>query len=129
MPDLTPQEPGAIGGVDHGIIDGLAEGTVADIAGAVDALTDDELEQLLAAEQRGKARSGAILAIQREQAQRTIGEAVPDTGAKAQGPAPIGDPSSYASLHARDVDPARIDRPVLTLDGWVLPLPRATGEG
>lgn len=40
----------------------------------------------------------------------------------------IGDARDYAGMLARDIDPANIERPVLTLDGWLLPGARAVGE-
>jgi hypothetical protein len=42
--------------------------------------------------------------------------------------APIGDVVHHAGMAAVDIDPAGLQRPVLSRDGWVLPLPKASGE-
>lgn len=125
---LTPQEPGDVPAVDNGKIDGLAEGNVGDLVESLDALEDLEIEQLLAAEKRGKNRSTALAAIQREQERRKVDAENPAPGTDTD-VSPIGDDASYAHMRAAEIDPAKLQRPVLSRDGWVLPLPRATGEG
>lgn len=126
-PDIQPQEPGAIAGVDQSKLDVLADGTVGDIAEALPSLSDLELAQLATIEAAGKNRKSALQAINdelegRESPQQPV---APADNSKA----PLGDNGGYAHLHARDVDPRQLERPVLTLDGWVLPLPQASAEG
>lgn len=127
QPNLTPQEPGDLEVVDNGKIDALADGNVGDLVEALEALDDVELEQILAAEQRGKSRSTALSAIQREQDRRKVDAENPET--PASNASPIGDDESYALMRAAEIDPAKLQRPVLSKDGWVLPLPSAKAEG
>ena len=42
--------------------------------------------------------------------------------------AQLGDGETYKHKNASQVDATKIDRPVLTRDGWVLPLPKSTPE-
>lgn len=126
-PDIQPQEPGAIAGVDQSKLDALAEATVGDIAEALPSLSDLELAQLATIEAAGKNRKSALQAINdelegREAPQQPV--VVVDDGKPS-----LGDNGNYAHLHARDVEPKLLERPVLTLDGWVLPLPKASAEG
>lgn len=128
-PDLTPQEPGDLPSVDNDRIQAIADGNVGDLAEALDALDDTELEQLHAAELRGKARSTALGAIVREQERRQVEAEHPPTGDPgAAAPAPVGDDVSYAHMRAAEIDPRGLERPVLSRDGWVLPLPSARPE-
>jgi hypothetical protein len=124
-PDIQPQEPGAIAGVDQGKLEAIAAGTVGDIAEALAGLTDLELAQLADLEAGGKNRKSAIGAIEAELASRIE----PQEPAEPSTKATLGDDASYADKHERDVDPASLARPVLTLEGWVLPLPKASAEG
>ncbi len=126
--DLNPQEPGAIPGVDSDKLQALADGEVGDLVEALDGLDDKELDQLAAIERQGRARTIALGAIAREQQQRADGDGS-DPQSNANPHEPIGDNQSYADMHARDVDPSKLAGPVLTLDGWVLPTPRANPEG
>lgn len=120
--DLTPQEPGAESATSK--IDALADGTVGDLAEAVDQLTGDELRALHAAEVIGKNRSTALGVIQRELERREFvdGATVEIEGASK---ADLGDRDSYSRMAGKEVDPAGLERPVLTRDGWVLPAPAA----
>lgn len=127
-PDLTPQEPGDVPTIDADRIDAIAAGNVGDLVEALDALTDDELEQLHAAELRGKNRSSALSAIQRDQERRKVEAEHPPTGGDIAPPEPLGDAGSYAHMRAVEIDPRKIERPVLSRDGWVLPLPAAQPE-
>lgn len=127
-PALTPQEPGALASVDDAKLAELAELTIPDLVEELPALTDDELAQLLAIEQTGKNRGGAITAMEREQAHREADRAVPADG-KVDPPAPIGDARSYANMPSSEVDPKAIQGRVLANDGWVLPAPSANPEG
>lgn len=125
-PTITPQEPGAIAGVEHDKLVAIANGTVGDLAEALGSLTTVELDQLLTIEGANKGRKSAIQAIQAELAERDTGGAVEVAQSDKS---LIGDGESYANRRARDVDPRKIPRPVLTLDGWVLPAPTAHAEG
>lgn len=122
MAKLTPQEPGAIANVDLSRIDEIADYGVGDLSEALDTLDANELEQLHAAELAGKNRTTALTAINREMQARA--EANPKSNAAV--PEILGDPSSYANMRASEIDQAKLDRPVLTLDGWLLPPPAAT---
>lgn len=125
-PILTPQEPGVLPGTDSAKLDAIAAGKAGEFVEALPALTDDELAQLTAIETQGKARSTALGAIVREQQRREADRQAPATGAtETTGPTPVGDDSSYARMHANEIDPRRLTRPVLTLDGWLLPVPSA----
>lgn len=126
--ELTAQEPGAIAGVSVGKLEALVAGTVGDLAEALDSLGDDELTVLATLEKIGSARTTALGAIAREQKRREVDSENPADGEVTSDKAPLGDPATYAQMHARDVDPRKIERPVLTRDGWVLPMPRAEGQ-
>lgn len=123
---LTPQEPGELPTTDTSRLDALAAGKVPDIVEALDTLNDDELVEFTAIETRGKARSTVLGAITREQQRRAAEQAAPTTDEPASDKAPLGDDASYARMHAREVDASKLTRPVLTLDGWLLPLPSAS---
>lgn len=124
-PDLTPQEPGVLPGTDVAKLDTLAAGNVGDLVEALDQLSPAELEQLAAIEKQGKARTTALGAIQREIDSRDTSEA----RASQNVPAILADESTYANRRAAEIDPGTLTRPVLTLDGWLLPRPSATPEG
>ncbi len=119
---LTPQEPGAIANVDVSKIDEIADMGVGDLVDALDTLDASELDQLHSAEKAGKNRTTALTAIHREMQQRVENGAEP----VAAVPDILGDPSSYASMRASQVNQSAIVSPVLTLDGWLHPLPSAT---
>lgn len=125
---LTPQMPGAIASVDDDRIQAIADGNVADLIDVLVELTDDELAALTVAELQGKNRSTAISAIEREQGHRQVALESPADD-EPEPPAPIGDDRSYANVAASEIDPHALQRPVLSRDGWVLPVPAATPEG
>jgi hypothetical protein len=127
-PTLTPQEPGVMPGTDTAKLDAIAAGTVGDFAESLDTLTDDELVQLDAIERQGKNRTTAVGAIVREQTRRAAELIAPTTPEPASDKAPLGDDASYAQMHAREIDPSKLTRPVLTLDGWLLPVPSASPD-
>lgn len=126
-PDLKPQEPGVAPGTDSNRLEAIAAGNVGEVVEELDALTVSELEQLMAIERQGKNRTSALGAIQREITAREEAEA--ELAPAASRATPIGDASTFARMRAVEVDPRKIDRAVLTLDGWVLPLPKAEPEG
>jgi len=128
MSDLITQEPGSIEAVDDSKIDNIVAMNVGDLAEALVDLTGPELEQLLAAELKGKERSSAVNAIEREQARREVAGSDP-ADAAAEGSAPVGDATSYANSPATDVNAFKITSPVLTRDGWVVPAPKAEPQG
>lgn len=125
--DLTPQEPGVAAGVEVGKLEALADGNVGDLVEGLDGLTSIELEQLLAIEQSGKNRTTALGAIQRELDSRASGADNEPTPPQAER-SKLGDDASYARMRGSEVDPSKLERPVLTLDGWVLPHPQAKPE-
>ena len=128
--ELTPQEPGVIAGTDQDKLAQLAEGPVGDIVAALDALSDGELDQIAAMERAGKGRTSALDAIAREQQQREAGKQEPfaadQVGIERSS---LGDADSYAKMRAHEINQDKISRPVLTLDGWLLPRPSASPEG
>lgn len=127
-PELTPQEPGALPTVDQSHIDTLAGGKVADLVAKLADLTDDELEQLLAAEQAGSQRTTALSAITTEQARREANNArVDDVDPPV--PAIAGNAEDYRNGPASAVNLDAITQPVLTRDGWVMPRQRAEAQG
>jgi len=127
-PTITPQEPGVIAGVDQSKLDAIADGTVGDLAEALPSLTDVELDQLHTIEAAGKNRKSALQAIHDEQTARGEVNAAA-APAEDNGKAKLGDDASYANKRGHEVDPRGLARPVLTMDGWVLPLPQAQAEG
>lgn len=128
-PALQVKEPGAIDGIEMAKLEALAAGSVGDLAEAIDSLGDDELAELATIEKLGRARTTALGAIAREQNRRKVDAEHPADDREVTGAAPLGDQATYAHMHARDVDPKKLERPVLTRDGWVLPIPRAEGQG
>lgn len=127
-PALVVQEPGSIAGVESNKLEAIAAGTVGDLAEALDSLDDDELGLLAVLEKQGQARTTALGAITREQQRRNVA-AIDPADAETNEKAPLGDPTTYARMRGKDVDPKTLERPVLTLDGWVLPLPKAEALG
>lgn len=123
-PQLNPQQPGEIPGVDSSKLTALLDGNVGELVEALEGLTADELAMLGNLERAGKNRTTALSAIDRELGDRAdaSGEA-PKVDREAAG---IGDETSYANMRAKDVDPHKLSQPVLTLDGWVVPTPQAT---
>lgn len=121
--ELTVQEPGLVGTVDQAKIDALAAGNVVALTEALAALTTDELEALQLAETAGKARTTALSAIATELSRRDADANV----IEHEPPVPqiLGNAEDFKHQAAKDVDPSKITRPVLTRDGWVLPLPKA----
>ena len=121
-PELSTQTPGELPDVDQDRIAKIAAGTVDDVLEQLDGLSDLELEQLAAVERQGKDRSTLLGAITREIERRAKGEEPEDTGYTPPGVS--GDTVNYASMRAADVDRSKLNRPVLSVDGWVLPIPK-----
>lgn len=121
-PNPTPQTPGDNPTVDQAKLQGIADSTVDVIADELDGLSKDELEQLLVLERAGKGRTTAMDRIQRELESRESGA---DNEPEHIDYNRAGDAHSYANKHAREVDPTKLAAPVLTLDGWVCPAPKA----
>lgn len=125
-PALAIQEPGAIAALDHSKLEALVDSTVSDLVEALDGLDDLELEQLSVLETAGKGRTTALGAIAREQERRAL-----DADMPAESPAEtpnVGDATSYAQMRAAEIDSRVLVSPVLTLDGWLLPTPKAQPE-
>jgi hypothetical protein len=130
--DLTPQVPGQSPNVDRESLQPLLDLPVADLAAGMSALEDRELTELVALERQGGNRANVVDVIETEQFRR-----LEDAGdAPTMFPpepvivkdAPIGDVDEHASMAATEINPAGLQRPVLSRDGWVLPLPKAAGE-
>ena len=119
---LNPQEPGAQDQAADPIAD-LAALTVPQIVGELDALTTEQLAQLYGIEKGGRGRKSVLAAI--EAAQEGRDDAAPP---EARVPNVTGDPQSYARMRASEIDQATLAGPVLTLDGWLLPRPKAQAE-
>ena len=126
-PQITPQQPGDVPAVNTAHIDALRDGNVGDLIEGLDGLSDLDLEALAQAEAAGKNRSTAVSAIQREQERRKADALDPATAPESEA-TPIGDTESYARMRAAEIDPRKLERPVLSMDGWVLPLPRTSPE-
>lgn len=120
-PDLTPQEPGMLPGVDVSALQDLADGNVATLSDSLGALTDAELVQLTTLERAGKARTTALVAIQRESDARER----PTQTEPAIEHTLLGDAQNYADTRWQDVDASKLRGPVLTADGWLHPAPSA----
>lgn len=118
---LTPQTPGELADVDQDRIVTLAEGTVDDVLAELEGLDVLELEQLAAVERQGKDRKTLLGAIVRELERRDAGADPEPVEVKVHN---LGNATDYSAMRAKDVDPADLTSPVLTLDGWVLPLPK-----
>ena len=125
-PDLTPQMPGQVPGVDPDSLSPLLELDLVDLIGGMDALTDLELGELRTLEEQGEARASVLDAIDAERVRRDID--APKDEPPAINVEPIGDDKAYARMHSHEIDQATLTRPVLTLDGWLLPRPAANPE-
>ena len=125
-PGLSPATPGENPAVDADKLAAILSGKPAEIADELDALTVAELEQLRVLEAASKKPRAAVLkAIDTVAGQRAIDEASQLDEVQGNSNANLGDRERYARMHASDVDSTKIRVPVLTLDGWVLPAPRA----
>jgi hypothetical protein len=137
-PNVTApiQTPGEPAGVQPFELAPLLDLAPVDLAAGLSALSDLEIDALVELEQarigEGPARVPYRDLLATEQLRR-----IEDNGAEPRVPelaadaaqANIGNAIDYARTLARDLDPAKIGpSPVLTLDGWLLPTPRATGE-
>lgn len=133
-PDLAPQVPGQLPGVDPDSLAPLLDMAPAELALGVSSLTALELAALDALERSGEARATYLDVISTEQMRRLEDSLPPDPShdgvivPEIVKESPIGDQSSYARKAAQDIDPSSISRPVLSKDGWVLPLPAAKAE-
>lgn len=123
--DITPQEPGATPTVDTAKLEAILAKAQNKIPAELDGLGAEELGMLRTLELQGKGRAVVLKAID-----TVLGslEADEGLGEEIQGnsEANLGDRERYARMRAQDVDRSKILVPVLTLDGWVLPLNRAT---
>lgn len=127
-PGLTPATPGENPAIDAEKLAAILSGKLAEIADELDALTDAELEQLRVIEAASKKPRAAVLkAIDTVAGQRAVDGAAQLDEIQGNSNANLGDRERYARMHASDVDSTKILVPVLTLDGWVLPAPRAEG--
>ena len=128
-PILTPRTPGELPVSDSAKLEALAAGTLDDLLPAIDGLDEIQLDTLLALESAGKKRTTALGAIQR--AIDGIDGERPARTAPEPHPEEMYDDSraKYANKRGRDVDPRAINKPYLTLDGWVVPHPSATAQG
>lgn len=125
-PGLSPVTPGENPAVDADKLAAILSGKAAEIADDLDALTTAELEQLRVLEAASKKPRAAVLkTIDTVAGQRAIDEASQLDEVQGNSNANLGDRERYARMHASDVDSTKIRVPVLTLDGWVLPAPRA----
>ena len=123
-----PEVPGELPVNDLAKLEALAAGTVGDIAEALDSLSPLELEQLSVLETAGKARTTALGAIAREQEARAELEAGGAEESAAAIPNIMGDANSYAQMRAKEIDQSKLEHKVLTLDGWLHPIPKARAE-
>lgn len=126
---LTPQKPGApTTPAADGKIASIAALTVSEAVEALDDLDKTELQALLATEQQGDNRSTLTSAIERTIERRQLAE---DSHVSEDIPAANrmeGDEWKYRDTPAKDVDPTKLERPVLTADGWLMPAPQAKAE-
>lgn len=118
---LNPQTPGELADVDQDRITALASGTVDDVLAELEGLDVLELEQLAAVERQGKDRKTLLGAITRELERREAGADPEPVTTKVH---ELGNAIDYSAMRAKDVDQAKLTSPALTLDGWILPLPR-----
>lgn len=126
---LTPQNPGApTTPAADGKIAGITAMTVAEAVEALDDLEKTELQALLAAEQKGDNRSTLTSAIERTIERRQLAEDSHVSDDIPQAGKLEGDEWKYRDTPAKDIDPAKLDRPVLTADGWLMPAPQAKAE-
>lgn len=119
---LTPQTPGELPSVNQDRITTIAQGTVDEVLESLDGLDVLELEQLAAIERQGKDRKTLMGAITRELERREAGDDPEPTGYTP--PAVRGDAARYLDMRAEDIDRSALERPALSRDGWVLPLPK-----
>lgn len=123
--DITPQEPGATPTVDTAKLEAILAKAQNKIPAELDGLSAEELGMLRTLEVQGKGRPMVLKTID-----TVVGSMEVDAGLgeEIQGAsnANLGDRERYARMHATEVDRSKIIEPVLTLDGWVLPLNRAT---
>lgn len=103
------------GAVDVKQPEGDTGNTDTSTAGAAPAFDLDALRAEIRAEEMAK--------LQEELAQQLkVASAVVDKNVAAAAPAPRSK-NDYRNMRAADVDPATLTAPVLTLDGYVCPLP------
>ncbi len=137
-PNLTPQMPGELPGVDPETVAPLLSKPVVDIVAALPALSDLELTALEILEREGEQRQDVLDVIEIEQIQRLENATNPAAADVELAPVNeielppanpdktmLGETRDYSRMYARDVDVTKLDRPVLTRDGWLLPPPRA----
>lgn len=130
---LVVQTPGQLPGTEPSELAPLLDLPVLDLAQGLAALTDAELNVLVDLEHArdSKEPRAAYRDLLGGEQMRRLEDSNPTSDpvvdAAAAAVVTIGDALDYAHLAARDVDPNKIDRPVLTLDGWQLPTPRAQG--
>lgn len=126
--DLTPATPGENPAVDTAKLEAILAGKPKDIVDALDALDSAELEQLRAIEMARKSPRPAVLkAVDMLASHRAADAALQSVEVQGNSNANLGDRERYARMHASEVDSTKLLVPVLTLDGWVLPAPRAEG--
>lgn len=118
---LTPQEPGAQGDA----LEALAAKNAPDIIAELDSLDPEQLSKLRAIEANDRERVTVIRAIDDalnglEQTNAKVDASVPNV---------TGDAESYRDKRAADIDAAKLAGPVLTLDGWLCPSPKAEPQG
>lgn len=123
---ITPQEPGVTASVDVAKLEAILAASAKSIPHQLDELDNDELALLRTMEAQDKARATVLKAIDTLIGSRAADEGL---GVEIQGAseANLGDRERYARMRAHEVDATKIPVPVLTLDGWVLPLPQAQG--
>lgn len=126
--ELAPMTPGENPAVDSAKLDAILAGKPKDIIGELDDLSPDELTQLRALEMARKSpRAPVLKAIDVLAGQRAADAALQTVEVQGNSNANLGDRERYARMHASEVDASKLLVPVLTLDGWVLPPPRAEG--
>lgn len=126
-PDFTPQEPGVTADLDLPKLQAIQALAPGKIPNALDELDDAELAMLRTLEvQAKKPRAVVLKAIDTVAGQRAA-----DTGLgpviQGNSEANLGDRDSYAAMAGSEIDRSKLRVPVLSRDGWVLPLPRAEG--
>ena len=126
-PELTPQEPGVTATLDVAKLQAILGKAVGKIPGELDELDDAELAMLRTIEVQGKARPAVLKAIDTLAGHRAADVTLGDSTIEGHTNANIGDRERYAGMRASDIDVSQLAVPVLSLDGWVLPLPRAEG--
>lgn len=122
---ITPQEPGDVPSIDTAKLEAILAKAQNKIPGELDGLSAEELTALRTLEMQGKGRAVVLKAIDTVLGSMEVDEGL-GTEIQGESNANLGDRERYARMHASDVDRAKITGPVLTLDGWVLPINRAT---